>query len=102
MSCAFCPNPVPVHAGRGRPTGYCSPECKRGGEALAILARVLPTRQGALVTVMEGIEAIPVDCGGMTIEDVRRVRAAAFTIASRGRRLAPGTSGRYARKASPC
>ncbi len=100
VSCGFCPSPVPVREGRGRHAIYCSPECAKGAEALAILARVLPLRPGAILTVMEAIEAIPVDNGGLDIEQVRRVRGAAFTIGSRGKRLAPGTSGRYARKAS--
>lgn len=76
-------------------------ECRRGAEALAALKRVLPKKPEAMLIVAETIEAIKVSNASLTDAQVRRIRAAFFTVASRGRRLAPGTSGRYARKTEP-
>lgn len=98
VTCGFCPCTFPARAGRGAPRVYCDEDCRRGAEALAILARVLPTKARAMVRVMDAIEAIPVDNAALSDGELRAVRAAAFTVANRGRRLAPGTSGRYVRK----
>jgi hypothetical protein len=86
-----------LQPGKGRPARYCSLDCRRLAEAAATIRRVLPGRAEALLYLVETIEAVDVSMAALTDEQVRRLRAAAFTVASRGRRLAPGTSGRYRR-----
>ena len=95
MFCAICTAPLPEQTGRGRPRCYCSEDCRRAAEGLAALARVLEARPVALVAALERIELADVNMARLTDDDVRRVRASAFTVASRGRRLKPGSSGRY-------
>jgi hypothetical protein len=94
MSCELCTGPLPAQR-TGRPRRYCSDECSRAAEGLAALRRVLAERPQAFPGVAELLEAIPVDVSSLPDHSIRRVRAAMFTMASRGRRLAPGTSGRY-------
>ena len=97
MSCEFCHGSLPSRTGAGRPSVYCGVDCRRGAEALAILARVLPERPAALVRVLEALEGIAIPVQELGDTDTRRVRAAAFTLASR-RHLVPGSSGRYTRR----
>lgn len=100
MICEFCSNPLPEHEGKGRPSSYCAPEegekssaCRRGAEAVAILARVLPGRPGAVVRVLEALEGLDEKLEGVPETDLSRRRAAAFIVAARGRKR--GLDGRY-------
>lgn len=95
-SCELCGRAM-EQRGAGKPRRYCVP-CEPVGKALAALGPALAARPEALLGVMERIENVEIPRDALTDAELRRLRASAFTIASRGRRLAPGSSGRYTRK----
>lgn len=92
---------------RGRPRKYCPPlvpgersPCEEIGEALPVVLKALRGgKPAALLHILEKLEDVEVPRGAFTEVELRRMRAAAFRLASSGRRLAPGTSGRYTRGA---
>lgn len=100
------PNPVDVcelcdarieRKGPGQPPRYCK-ACTEIGRALRLLQQHLPASPGAIVGVLEVLADIDVDRGALTDTQVRRARSAAFVMGSRGRKLEPGSSGRYGGK----
>lgn len=94
--CELCPATF-TQAGAGRPRRYCA-DCEDVGKALRALEKALAARPVAIRGVIEAIEQVEIPAGTLGDADARALRASAFTLASRGRRLAPGSSGRYTRK----
>ena len=93
--CELCP--ATFSQRMGRPRRYCG-DCEAIGKALRALEIALTARPQALPAVIEAIENVDVPRGLWSDEAARKLRASAFTLASRGRQLKPGSSGRYTRK----
>lgn len=100
MNCEFCQATLPPRTGKGRPASYCGIECRRGAEHLAGLVDALAAAPRALAGILERLEGAATAEGAAELTDteLRRVRAAAFSLVNR-RRLVPGSSGRYTRRA---
>ena len=96
--CEVCGKALPVRRGPGRIRRYHAGACTRAAEGMAAIARAIEADPSALLYIAEQLEGIETDRDRLTDHELRRIRAALFTAASRGRRLAPGSSGRYARR----
>lgn len=96
-ACATCGGPLPIQR-TGRPRSHCDAECSRAAEHIAGLVAVLPRKPGMMIRILEQLGDAELPHGALFEADYKRLRSAAFTLGSRGRRLAPGTSGKYVRK----
>lgn len=94
--CELC-NARIVREGPGQPPRYCK-DCTEIGRALRLLLKHLPANPRAIVGVMEVLADVEVDRASLTDDQVRRARSAAFVLGSKGRKLEPGSSGRYGGK----
>ena len=97
--CEVCQQPNPPQA-RGQPRKYCGDNCSRAAEAVVSLVRRLEANPRLLAFVASQLRHhASIDRSQISDDVLRRLRGDLFTVASTGRRLAPGTSGRYMRKA---
>lgn len=97
--CEMC-GAVTERRGAGRPRRFCV-GCASVADALARLEAALAVSPRAIVAVVERLEGVDIPRGSLTDVEHRRLRAACFVIGSRGRKLAPGSSGRYTRRPAP-
>ena len=94
-TCNMCERTL-TQVGRGKPRRYCD-ACEPIGHAIRTIERALPDSPVALLGILAALEQVRLPAGGLTDAQGRRLRASAFVLGSRGRKLEPGSAGRYKR-----